>query len=136
MQAYFNTLPSWEGDLLSSIELKVSQFEFLQKVGAASIIVGSDGSVQGTRASFAWVMSDKDGNRLAQCNGPACGAKTVSYRAEGYGILSVLRFFYHLKHKWQVTNKFAAVCDNETIVKRANEKIRRTQSDPQLHFGL
>ena len=130
MTAYINTLPSWEQALLSSIELKVSQLEFLQKVATASVLVGSDGSVQGPRASFAWVMSDKDGNRLAQCNGPAYGAKPVSYRAEGYGILSILRFFFHLKKQWHVTNKFAVVCDNETMVKRANEKFNGKAATP------
>ena len=130
MTLFVEELPSWERDLLSGLELLVPQVDFINKLVAASVKLAADGSVQGPRASFGWVLSDKEGHRLARCNGPAYGANPTSYRAEAYGILSVLRFFYHLKMKWQVTNKFNLVCDNKTMVNRTNQNKKVEMATP------
>ena len=121
-ETYFEQLPDWEDELLCRVELLVPQEELFQRLVENGAMVGSDGSVQGPKASFAWVLSDNDGNRLANCNGPVFGSKPTSYRAEAYGILSVCRFFYHLKTKWQVSCKFALYCDNKTSVNRSAER--------------
>ena len=118
---YAQTLPAWERALFAGLQLLIPQDAFMISLATAQVLVAADGSVQEHRASFGWVMSDQQGNRIAQCNGPAYGARPGSYRAEGYGVLSVMRFFYHLKANWQVTNKFSVVCDNEAMVRRANE---------------
>ena len=130
LTVYIANLPAWEIDLLSGLELLLPQEDFLQELVRARVLVGTDGSVQGHRASFGWVMSTQEGNRIARCNGPAYGAKPVSYRAEGYGLLSALRLMHHLAAHWQTTNKFSLVCDNETMVNRANESQSVLQATP------
>ena len=46
-------------------------------------------------------MSDPDGERFCEGNGPVFGYKPSSYRAEGYGILAVLRLIIRV---FQFTN--------------------------------
>ncbi len=58
----------------------------------------SDGSVKfHTHGSFGWVLSSLDGQRLAHGMGPARGRTPHSYRAEAYGLLSLLRFLRRIK---------------------------------------
>ena len=57
----------------------------------------SNGSVIFSRhGAFGWCLSLRNGTRLATCAGPAFGAKPSFYRAEAYGMLSILRFFLRL----------------------------------------
>jgi len=80
------------------------------------------------KGSFAWVISTSEGEILAQCHGPVFGAKLSSYRAEAYGILSVLRFLLRLKQLRRSANGEAnellshtLVCDNRSIILRINQ---------------
>ena len=84
--------------------------------------MAADGSVKGPKASFGWVISTQQARRIATCSGPAYGAKPGSYRAEGYGILSVLRLVFHLQTQWHVKVRFCLVCDNQAMVNRSNEQ--------------
>jgi hypothetical protein len=59
--------------------------------------IATDGSAPDGKGSFAWLISDGTGNTLAQCMGPVFGAGVTSFRAEGYGILSLLRFLLRLR---------------------------------------
>jgi hypothetical protein len=56
----------------------------------------SDGSVLGSHGTFGWAISLPNGTRLATCAGHAFGHKPTSFRAEGYGMLSMLRFLFRL----------------------------------------
>ena len=113
----------------------VPAHRFRQKLASAGVMIGSDGSVQEHRASFAWVMSDREGNRMARCNGPVFGLKPVSYQAEGYGILSVLRLMHHMRHKWAINCKFKLWSNNKTMVNRTNEG-RYNSGHTKLNLGL
>jgi hypothetical protein len=42
-------------------------------------------------AAFGWMISRTNGHRLVRCVGPVYGADLSSYRAIGYGFLSMLR---------------------------------------------
>jgi hypothetical protein len=46
--------------------------------------------------SFAWVLALPCGTRVATCAGPVFGFRESSYRSEGYGVLSAVRFVFHL----------------------------------------
>jgi hypothetical protein len=56
----------------------------------------SDGSQMRDRMSFGWSLSTPNGTRLATCAGPGFGPGT-SHCAEGYGVLSAVRFVYRLR---------------------------------------
>ena len=53
----------------------------------------SDGSVwEEVNGAFGWALSTDQGERVAKGMGPARGVKIDSYRAEVYGMLSLLCF--------------------------------------------
>ena len=57
----------------------------------------SDGSVRlQSQGSFGWVLSTDQGIQVATGMGPARGPRPSSYRAEGYGLLSILRFLIRI----------------------------------------
>ena len=93
---FINSLPEWERELLQFLELASDAFT----VGLAisyGIRAVSDGSVwNDNQGAFGWTMSTDQGERIARCMGPARGVHIDSYRAEAYGMLSVLRFLKRL----------------------------------------
>jgi hypothetical protein len=137
MQSIFDTIPTlehWERQLLLDLEivdLEVAQEEATvwEAIATQACHIATDGSAPDGKGSFAWVISDAEGNILAQCKGPAYGADISSYRAEGYGILSVLRFLVHMRKIHPLQDGLPVVqqplvCDNEAIVKKIREIIK------------
>ena len=59
------------------------------------MVMVSDGSGPKTGGAFGWKITATDGTRLAQGKGPAFGGYMNSYRAEAYGMLSLLLFVLH-----------------------------------------
>jgi hypothetical protein len=58
---------------------------------------------------------------LVECGGRAQGADTGSFRAEGYGILAILRLTFHLRFFYVTRNPsltFKLDCDSESLLKR------------------
>jgi exonuclease III len=102
-EQYVNTLPAWERDLLSHVTFLLSPYQMLELFESApvdtdhplQIQLVSDGSQIRDRMSFGWSLSTPEGTRLATCAGPGFGPGT-SHRAEGYGVLSAVRFVYRL----------------------------------------
>jgi hypothetical protein len=99
---YIDDLPSWDRSLFQWLKLLVDPFELLSLCTHASSAAGltllfvSDGSAGNNSMSFAWVMALPCGQRVATCAGPVFGFRESSYRSEGYGVLSAVRFVYHL----------------------------------------
>ena len=63
--------------------------------------IATDGSAPNGKGSFAWVISDSNGTILVKSKGPVYGANITSFRAEGYGILAILRFLLRMKQVHQ-----------------------------------
>jgi hypothetical protein len=62
-----------------------------------------------------------DKHILAECGGRAQGANPCSFRAEGYGILAVLRLVFYLRYFYVTRNthlRFRLYCDSESLLKR------------------
>jgi hypothetical protein len=118
---YLETLAPWESTLFHSLDMHVYPTEMVSLLTSNSFLSASDGSVKfSTHASFGWILSLPNGLRLATCSGPAYGAKPTSYRAEGYGMLSLLRFLLRL---FQYCNTMPAVngiiaCDNLSLINK------------------
>jgi hypothetical protein len=88
-----------------------------------SFISASDGSVRlQDHGAFGWCISLPCGRRLATCAGPVFGTKPSSYRAEGYGMLSLLRFLLRLFEYCDMPPPTCGtiVCDNISIVDKVN----------------
>ena len=131
---YIRLLPPWERQLLEHITLFVSPFTIIHQLTLmhevnpyikTSLLVGSDGSVEDVQLTFGWTMATPAGQRLAQCEGPACGSTPSSFRSEAYGLLSATRFLFNLI-KFSATSspwKVNFVSDNLGLVKRINARF-------------
>jgi hypothetical protein len=129
---YISDLPVWEQNLFESLDMYYTCFELISIINDAvsttandtdkHLISVSDGSAFDRSMSFGWTMSLLNGTRLATCAGPAHGSKQSSFRAEGYGLLSITRFLHHLfefcqsRPEW----KLQLSCDNDPLLKRVN----------------
>lgn len=114
---YLQSLDPWETALFKEFQLLVPEPTMLQALCQDRFIFASDGSQAGHKASFGWIVSTSTGTRLATCKGPCFGAKPNSYRAEGYGLLSVSRFLYQLHHHFALPIQSGdVVCDNKSMV--------------------
>jgi hypothetical protein len=89
---YINSLDPWEHELLEHVEILVDEAALWDALCSQCCIIATDGSAPTDQGSFAWVISDSSGGRLAQCAGTVQAKHITSYREEGYGILSALRF--------------------------------------------
>ena len=93
MESYVDLLPSmdpWEWQLLFDVELFCEEQELWEALTTQICTIATDGSAQDGKGSFAWVISNGNGDTIAECKGPVMGAKVTSYRAEGYGADLVL----------------------------------------------
>ena len=101
------TLDLWERDLFDTFQFLVPYHEVLHIVCTEPILFASDGGAASPKASFGWVMSTNQGQRLLHVSGPAYGAHSNSYRAEGHGILSVMRFLFRVQSTRPLTSELA-----------------------------
>jgi hypothetical protein len=70
--------------------------------------------------SFGAVLAT-DTDILVECGGRVYGSDPRSFRAEGYGILAILRLTFHLRYFYVTRNrrlKFRLYCDSESLLKR------------------
>jgi hypothetical protein len=124
-----NTLDIWERQLLMHLDVTdATENTIWFALTNTTCYIATDGSAPTGKGSFAWVISNSEGEILAQCYGPVLGAQISSYRAEAYGILSVLRFLLHLNHLRRSANgevnellSHTLVCDNRSIILRINQ---------------
>jgi hypothetical protein len=118
---YLEALTPWESTLFHSLEMNVYPTDVVSLFISNSFLSASDGSVKfSNHASFRWSLSLPNGRRLATCSGPVYGVKPTSYRAEGYGMLSLPLFLLRL---FQYCNTMQAVdgiiaCDNLSLINK------------------
>ena len=89
-------LDLWERELFCNLELLVPYEQLVHLLCTANLLYASDGGAAAPRASFGWVLCTSLGQRLLKVSGPAYGAHPNSFRAEGYGKLSVFRFVFRM----------------------------------------
>lgn len=89
---FIQTLDPWEIDVLRMTTMHEDPNALCAAL-SLGFKAASDGSVRfTTQGAFGWVLSTDQGFQAATGMGPARGPRPTSYRAEGYGILSILRF--------------------------------------------
>jgi hypothetical protein len=117
---YVDTLPGWEQELLSSVSFVDRRSLLLAMRPNDCILLASDGGAADRRASFRAVLATHD-TILLECGGRAQGANPRSFRAEGYGILAILRLSFHVRTFYMTRNSnlcFKLYCDSESLIKR------------------
>lgn len=93
---FVSSLPLWEAELLHNVDLAEDPFTVSDAL-SHGIRAVSDGSVwTDNQGAYGWMLSSDLGDRVARGMGPARGAKVDSYRAEAYGMLTILCFLRRL----------------------------------------
>ena len=106
---YVDTLEPWEKDLLQHHTLFADAFTICW-TAQVNLRVVSDGSAHPpSKASFGWMMSNREGERTAQGMGPVRGRSLHSYRAEATGMLSALRFLIRLREFCQMHERWSGI---------------------------
>ena len=114
-------LPEWEKAILQEVHFIVPEEIVWTTLCSSKCHAASDGSAPKNRGSFGWILSDTKGERLVRCRGPVFGYAISSYRAEAFGMLSLLRFLMRMTEMHQTVAKRAKppylVCDNQSLVR-------------------
>jgi hypothetical protein len=90
---FVQQLPPWECELLQIIEVSDDIFRVGVVISRGLLCAVSDGSVwEEVNGAFGWALNTDQCERVAKGMGPARGVNINSYRAEAYGMLSLLYF--------------------------------------------
>jgi hypothetical protein len=127
---FIDTLDFWETELFLQLTMEVDCYTFLELVNeqpAADIqlLTMSDGSDDAGAMTFGWILSLPNGRRLARCSGLAYGPYGSSFRAKGYGFLSVLHFLVRIQEfcDQQPTWRIQMMTDNQGLLTRVETSL-------------
>ena len=131
-ESFMSTIPEWEQILLEHISYHSDFYTLHHCLSTGQACIGvSDGSVRGDMGAFGWCISNVHGERLATGMGPAQGMAPSSYRAEGYGMLAILRFLVRLcEFSGSPPLCTAMFCDHLALVNKIVKRIRCTHWYP------
>ncbi len=138
---FIDTLDLWERELFPELSMTVDCYEFLQIVNeqeldetATRLITVSDGSDDDGSMSIGWIIALPSGSCLARCSGPAFGPSGSSFRAEGYGFLSVTRFLVRLCEFCAITPTWSVkmLTDNQGLITRLQSCLPHSNPFPNL----
>jgi hypothetical protein len=96
LSAYYFAAHPWEYELLRHSHMTSSVSEFVLSMSSANCIGMSDGSVNNYEGAYGWIFATQSGSQLDTGSGRIPTNPCSSYRAESYGMLSLLRFLYHV----------------------------------------
>ena len=116
---FVDTFQPWEIDLLRHTTMIVDPYTLCETL-TQGLRGGSDGSVRHfTDGSFGWMLSTPQGERMATGMGPARGPRPPSYRAEAYGMLSILRFLIRVAEYTSTVEPWTGsiVTDSHSVLK-------------------
>ena len=118
---YLAQAAQWEQTLFVSLEFMQSEQTVWETITQKSCMCASDGSAPNQQGAFAWVICTQNGNRLVRNAGPAFGHNISSYRAESYGILSLVWFLHMMNQIYHDQStcpqqQHSIYCDNEGLV--------------------
>jgi hypothetical protein len=131
-ETFLTNLPKWESTLLEHVSLHCDFYTLHHCLSTGQACIGvSNGSVRGDMGAFGWCISKSNGQLLATGMGLAQGMAPSSYRAEGYGMLAMLRFLVRLC-EFCGSNPLgtAMFCDNQALVNRVAKRLWCTRWYP------
>ena len=124
---YISTLPLWERDLLvNATEEYLPDYPLYQLLQQrnVNILVASDGGHEDDYGSFGWVIGTKD-EVICDCQGIARGYPMQSYRAEGYGRMSLFLFLTRYIRYYGIQPaddlRVTSYCDSDSLLKAEEE---------------
>ena len=100
LEQRLNNLSTWQVPLLSDLQHLCPLVDVISHISCpfgstSEIISATDGSAKDPIASFGWTIRLDDID-IVTCSGPVSGSNPGSYRAECYGVLSLLLYLHLL----------------------------------------
>jgi hypothetical protein len=142
-QDYVKTLPKWDQALLLNVTEKSSTeplYELLNQKRTTLLAVSDGGAdVPNNYGSFGWVLGTSH-EILWECKGFARGYPIQSYRAEGYGRLSLLSFLTHYMLYLDIQASedlcITSYCDNHSLLKNEEKFHTRDVNSSSWYINL
>jgi hypothetical protein len=100
---YIISLPSWETTLLTSVTFVDKTLLLCALRHDPHLYLASDGGAADKKGSFGALLANAD-MFLLECGGRAYGADPGFFRAEGYGLLTILRLVFHIRYFYFTKN--------------------------------
>jgi hypothetical protein len=129
-------LPHWQSSILAHLEsaLPVNRLKQLLESGEKlHLYLVSDGGAKDDLGSFGWELA-VGRTILWNCMGPTFGLQPGSFRAESYGMLSVMLFLDHYFRFFQVEVSdnvdHLFYCDNQGLLKRIGYAMDPSWDNP------
>eukprot|EP00957_Ditylum_brightwellii_P051798 3928196-Ditylum_brightwellii.AAC.1 len=91
IEIYTVMLEKWEQEIIENVEVLVTLDNLSAFMQQGKCLIAADGSAGDDMMSFAWKIVDVEGNAYF-CHATLAFCKESLFRAEAYGILSVLCF--------------------------------------------
>ena len=128
---FIKHLPAWEYELLRHTKFQAGTQDSIPTVLEQGFRVVSDGSVKHKHGngSFGWVLSSSRGDRIIHGTGPARGRAVYSYRAEAYGLLSLMRFLIQYREYTKATAAWSGIL--ATDAQSVLDTLHGADRDPQ-----
>ena len=129
--SFVQTLQPWERQYLTHVSMRVDPHRICAE-GLLTLRAVSDGSVlPNGESSFGWVVSNTNGELLANGMGPVSGSQPNSYRAEACGMLSLLLFLSRIAEFTSTTGQWEGVLatDSESLLNTLHGNEERNGTD-------
>jgi hypothetical protein len=100
------------------------------------LLLALDGGAHALQGSFGYPLATQDAI-LLDCGGRAYGADPRSFRAEGYGMLTILRLVHPIRYFYVTGNsdiKFRLYCDSDSLIKRLQGSLALKRPAPQRYL--
>ena len=125
---YIQQLNQWEYRLLHDSLITTDILSLSETFqNNPQIIAASDGSVTSSVGAYGWICSLPHSQRLATNHGPVFSSLPSSFHAEAYGLLSYLRFLYHVSHHTHSSLPMETIIytDSASLIAKINKIEKR-----------
>jgi hypothetical protein len=133
---YVDTLPNWEKILLQHVQF-VDRAQLLVEFRTTTLLLlASDGGANSLQGSFSCLLATTE-TILFDCGGRAYGSDPRSFRAEGYGMLTILRLVHHIHYFYVTGNSaltFRLYCDSDSLIKRLQASLALRRPAPRRYL--
>lgn len=125
-------LPRWERELLTQCQFLVNPYAIKKHLMDGNVTMCSDGSAGKSSATYGYILSTNQGQRLVKGKGTAHGAFPNSFRSEAYGVLATTCLIQRLLHDCEYLPDCVVehYLDNKSVIKRIETTQNSKYSRP------
>lgn len=134
---YLQSLPKWESNLLQIVTMTNNIFRmsevFQSATSSSPLLIATDSSAPQFDGSYGWIISTSSGDRITTNYGRVQGMRITLFRAERYGLLSVLCFIHRVSIFTNTrTTRMTILIDSKSVICRVNKLLQWDSLYPNL----